>query len=136
MARDLHNSFKRIAYEKIIRDPNKLIKTKKPIIIGGGYTPGNSSDLVATIIAKKYNIKNIINLSNIDYVYDKDPNKYKNAKIIKKINWGDFRKIVGNKWSPRLNSPFDPIASRECDKLEINVVIMNGKNINNLEKNV
>ena len=122
------------AYSQIIRDPNELIKTEKPIIIGGGYTPGNSSDFVAAVIAKIYNIKNIINLSNIDYVYNKDPNEYPDAKIIKNINWIDFRKIVGNEWSPRLSSPFDPIASCVCDNLGAKAIIMNGKNIKNLEK--
>jgi len=126
--------FGNLAYDEIIKDPNILIKTKKPIIVGGGYTPGNSSDLVAALLAKKYNIKTIINLSNIDYVYDRDPNKYKDAKKIKEINWSDFQKIVGTKWSPRLSSPFDPIATRECAKLGVKVIITNGKNIKNLEK--
>ena len=126
--------FCNLADDQIIKDPTKLIKTNKPIVIGGGYTPGNSSDLVAAILAKKYGVKSIINLSNIDYVYDRDPNKYKDAKKIEQINWQDFKKIVGTKWSPRLSSPFDPIATKECAKLGIKVVIMNGKKISNLEK--
>ena len=126
--------FGEAAYDQIIRNPHELVQTDKSIIIGGGYTPGNSSDLVAAIIAEKYSIKTIINLSNIDYVYDRDPNKYSDAKKITEINWSDFRKIVGSEWSPRLSTPFDPIASRECASLGAKVIIMNGKNIENLEK--
>ena len=126
--------FGELAFKEIIKDPTKIIKTSKPIIIGGGWKPGRSTDFVAAAMAKTYNLKNIINLSNIDYVYDKDPGQYPDARVIKEINWADFRKIVGNKWSPRLSSPFDPIAAQVCEKLKIKAVIMNGKNILNLKR--
>ena len=85
------------------------------------------------MIAREYDVKTILNLSNIDYVYDKDPNKHKDAKIKTKMNWAEFRKLVGNKWSPSLNAPFDPIASKKAQELGLEVIIMNGKNITNLK---
>ena len=60
---------------------------------------------------KNLNVKTIINMSNIDYVYDKDPKKNKDAKKIKNIFWRRYRKISGNKWEAGLNKPFDPIAA-------------------------
>jgi uridylate kinase len=78
-------------------------------------------------------VKNVVNLSNIDYVYNKDPKKFKNAKKIKEISWADFRKIVGDKWDPGLNVPFDPIASKIAQEAQMEVVIMNGKKLKNLE---
>ena len=87
------------------------------------------------MLAKTYGAKEVINLSNIDYVYDKDPNKFKNAKKIERINWKDFRKnIVGYKWVPGENVPFDPIASRLAEKSSLKVVIMNGKNLTEVKK--
>ena len=62
------------------------------------------------------------------------PKKFKNAVPIKNILWKDFRKIVGNKWEPRMNKPFDPIASREAEKLGLEVVILNGKKLKNFER--
>lgn len=41
--------------------------------------------------------------------------------------------MVGNKWSPGLNAPFDPIASKLAQVENIKVAIMNGKNLKNLE---
>lgn len=122
-----------LAHNEIIIDPYKKIITKKPIIIGAGYKPGWSTDYDAVYLAKTYGAQKIANLSNIDYAYDKDPKKYKDAVPIKNINWKDFRKIVGNKWEPRMNKPFDPIASREAEKLGLEVVILNGKKLNNFE---
>lgn len=102
------------------------------IMVASGWRPGWSTDYVATILAERLKAKKLINLSNIKYVYDKDPKKFKNAKKIKEIKWKDFRKIVGNKWDPGLNMPFDPIASKLAEKLKLEVFIAEGKNLKNL----
>lgn len=122
-----------IAHDKIILDPNFIPETNKPIIVGGGWHPGNSSDLVAVYIAKNIGATKIINLSNIDYVYNKDPKKYQDATPISKSSWEDFRKILPKEWDPGLNIPFDPIAAKEAEELSLEVIIMNGKNLNNLK---
>lgn len=126
--------FRDEAHPEIIKNPTIKMRTNKKIVIAGGWKPGWSTDYVAAVIAEEYGIKKIINLSNIDYACDKDPKKFSDAKIIEQIDWKNFRKIVGNKWQPGLNAPFDPIASRKADKLGLEVAIMNGKNLNNLKK--
>jgi uridylate kinase len=129
----LRTIFRKKAHHEIIKDPNEKIIFKEKILIAAGWKPGFSTDYDAVLLAKNFGIKKIINLSNIDYVYDRDPNKFKDAEIIKEISWKDFRKIVGSKWDPGLNAPFDPIAAKESEKLKLEVAIMNGKNIANLE---
>ncbi len=126
-------AFGNLAYEKVVLDPDFIPKTDKPIIVGGGWKPGNSSDLAAVHAAKSIGATKIINLSNIDYVYDKDPKKYPDAKPIKEISWSYFRQIIPKEWGPGINSPFDPTAAREAESLGLEVVIMNGKNIENLK---
>ncbi len=125
--------FRRLSHPEIIKNPNENIDFKEKILVAAGWKPGFSTDFDAVLLAKNFNVKKIINLSNIDYVYNKDPRKFKDAKIIKDISWIDFRKIVGSKWDPGLNAPFDPIASKEAEKLGLEVAIMNGKNIKNIE---
>ena len=117
----------------LIISEDRLTKRDAKILIAGGFTPGNSTDLVAVKCAQAYNIKTVINLSNIDFVYDLDPRQFKNAKPLKKINWKDFQKLVGDKWVPGANVPFDPIATKLAKELLLNVVIMNGNNLANLE---
>lgn len=95
--------------------------------------PGRSSDYDSVIFAKRYNAGSIVNLTNVDYVYDKNPKKFKNAQPIKNISWKEFRKIVGNKWDPGLNLPFDPVASKFAEALKLKVVVMNGKPLSNLK---
>jgi uridylate kinase len=106
---------------------------KGSIMVAAGWRPGFSTDYDAVILGKYFSAKQVINLSNIDYVCDKDPNKFTDAKKIKEISWPDFRKIVGSKWDPGMNAPFDPIASKIAQESEMEVVIMNGKKLKNLE---
>jgi len=121
-----------LAEDKIILDPTLPIKLDKSIIIGGGWKPGNSTDFVAVQSAKIVGAKKIINLSNTDYVYDSDPKINPNAKKFAQISWLEYRKLIPKEWNPGLNSPFDPIASEMAEKEGIEVIIMNGKPINNL----
>ena len=132
-ARVVKQAFGELAFSEIITNPAKSINTRKDIVIGGGWKPGWSTDYCSVVFAKNLGIKTIINLTNIDYVYDKNPLRYPSAKPFKEIGWKDFRKIVGNKWSPGLSMPFDPRASRDADILKIKVVVINGKKLDRLE---
>lgn len=128
-AQFVRSLFKDIAYKKVITNPNKKVFTNKSLIIAAGYKPGCSTDKDAVLLAKTYKAKQVFNLSNIDYVFDKDPNKYNDAKKIKDINWSDFQKIVGTEWDPGLSAPFDPIASILAKKLKLKVSIINGTDL-------
>ena len=132
-ARVVWQLFSGVAFSDIVTNPTKKIITKKDVIIAGGWKPGWSTDYCSVIMAKNMGIKTIINLTNIDYVYDKDPTKFKDAKTFKEINWKDFRKIVGNRWTPGLSMPFDPRASRDAEILKIKVVVINGKHLDRME---
>jgi uridylate kinase len=128
----LKSVFSNNADENIISNPNLKVKFKKKIIIASGWLPGWSTDYDAVLLAKNLGVKEVINLSNINYVYNKDPKKYKDAKKIEKISWQDYSKLISKKWKPGINVPFDPIAAKEAQKLKIKVFII-GKDLKNLE---
>jgi uridylate kinase len=121
------------AYHTVITDPRQAVRTSKQVIVASGWKPGWSSDYIAVLLATKYKAKTVLNLSNIDYVYDKDP-KLPGAKPYEQLSWNAFQKIVGTKWNPGANTPFDPIATKSAAKLRLRVVILNGRNIENLKK--
>lgn len=125
--------FRDIAYPRIIKHFDQEYNVAdEPVIICSGWKPGFSTDYCAVTIAQKYQAKTIINLSNIDKVYDKDPKKYPDAKPIDQLSWRNFEKLVGKKWIPGLNMPFDPIATQLAKQIGLTVIILNGKNIINL----
>lgn len=113
--------------EVIVHDPHEKISFKKSILIAAGWKPGFSTDYDAVLLAKRFGAKKVVNLSNINFVYDKDPRTNPDAKAFKNITWKEFRKIIPKKWDPGLSSPFDPIASKEAEKSGIEVAIMNGE---------
>jgi len=115
---------------KIITNPNEKIMSKENVLVAAGWKPGFSTDYDAVLLAKNIGAKTVINMTNVDYVYDKDP-KLKGAKAIKETTWKELRKIVGSEWKPGLNMPFDPIASKEAEKLKMNVIVI-GKGLDNL----
>jgi len=125
--------FGKLSHSTIIKDPNKKVAFKEKILVAGGWMPGRSTDDDAVRLAKVYGADCVINLSNINYVYTKDPRKFKDARLIKEISWKNFRKIVGNKWDPGKNLPFDPTAAKLAEKNGLMVVIANGKNLGNLK---
>lgn len=130
----LRTIFQDIAHPRIIENyDKKLIGWKEPLVIGAGWRPGHSTDYDAVLLARDYHASVIVNLSDIDRVYDKDPKKNPDAKPIDKITWDEFQKIVGTTWSPGVNAPFDPIASQLAKKLALTVIIANGNNFKNLD---
>ncbi len=122
------------AHGKVINDLKDISSFEKPIVIGAAYQPGRSSDWDAVEGAITVGAKKVINLSNIDHVYDSDPKINPNAKKLETISWADYRKIIPKEWTSGLNSPFDPIASELAQKEGMSVIIMNGKPIDNLTK--
>jgi uridylate kinase len=126
--------FGEYVHNEVVVNLTQPFPLEKSVIIGGAYKPGWSSDWNAVQAAKTIDAKKVINLSNTDYVYDSDPKINKDAKKIEKISWEEYRKLIPKEWNPGLNSPFDPIASEIAEKEGMEVVIMNGKPIDNLAK--
>lgn len=130
----LRSILRDIAHPYIIKHYEIIRKVSEPVVVAAGWKPGWSTDYDAVLLCEDYNVKTIINLSNIDQAYDKDPKKFSDAKPIERITWEDFRKIVGDTWNPGMNAPFDPVAAKKAQELGVTVVILNGNNFENLEK--
>lgn len=125
--------FRDIAEPFILKHYEIIRKVEKPVVIGGGWKPGFSTDFCTAMICEDYNVKEVVNMSNIDHAYDSDPRTNPNAKPIKNITWAKFRKIVGDVWEPGMNKPYDPIASKKAQELGLKVVILKGDNLKNLQ---
>lgn len=128
----LRTLFRRQAHPKIVTDPREKMSVSRPILVGAGWKPGCSTDFDAVLLAKKYGARTLINLSNIAYVYDKDPRRHRSAAPIRAMSWREFRRRFGGRWHPGLNSPFDPVAAKEAQALGLEVIIADGKNLKNL----
>ncbi len=126
--------FRDLAHPYILKHYEIIRKVSEPVVVAAGWKPGWSTDYDAVLLCEDYGVKTIVNLSNIDKVYDKDPKKFNDAKSFDKISWIDFRKIVGDEWIPGINAPFDPVAAEKAQSLGVKVVVLNGDNFDNIEK--
>jgi uridylate kinase len=125
--------FGNLSEGEIQTNPHKKTKFTKSILVAAGHKPGASTDTDTVILAKQYGARKVINLSNISHVYTADPRKNKTASKITEISWKNFLKLVGTKWTPRMNAPFDPVASQFAMKHKMTVIVA-GKDLVNLQK--
>src|SRR5579872_4502374 len=79
--------FHDVAHPVIIDNYEVIRKVDEPVVVASGWKPGWSTDYCATLICEDYNVRTVLNLTNIPQVYDKDPRKFKDAKPIDKISW-------------------------------------------------
>ena len=130
----LRNIFVGYAHPHIVKNPTVDLPAEEPIIIAAGWEPGCSTDYDAVLMAKNQGARKLVNLSNIDYVYSADPKKDFEAKPVERISWADFRMIIPKEWDPGLSSPFDPVAAKESEALDLEVAIINGAKLDEFEK--
>ena len=124
--------FRDIAHPYIIKHYEIIRKATEQVVVAAGWKPGWSTDYDAVLLCEDYHVKEIINLSNISQVFDKDPKKFKDAKPIDRISWKNFKKLVGDEWIPGMNAPFDPVAAQKAQELGVKVVVMSGKDFGNI----
>jgi uridylate kinase len=125
--------FRRIAHPVVIDQRHKIKRSKYPVTVGGGWHPGWSTDYVATVLAFDFGAAEVIVAGSPDYVYDKDPRKYKNAKPLPQLSWKAYRKLIPSKWIPGSHAPVDPVAARFGQDKGVKAIIINGKDLKNFE---
>ena len=118
--------------QEVVYNPTTVDEFNGRILVAAGWKPGFSTDNDAVLLAERFNADTVVNLSNIAKVYPDDPRKNPDAKPIDSISWAEFRKMVGDDWTPGKNTPFDPIASKKAQDLNLIVICAAGKNIENI----
>ncbi|HET9946920.1 MAG TPA: UMP kinase [Patescibacteria group bacterium] len=125
--------FRDIAHPQIIEHYEIIRKVEEPVVVASGWKPGWSTDFDAVMLCEDYDVRTILNLSNIPQVYTDDPRKNPDAKPIDKMSWEEFRELVGDEWKPGMNAPFDPIAAKRAQDLGAKVIVMDGNDFENIE---
>ena len=64
------------------------------IVVAGGLHPGQSTNGTAALIAEKVQAEQFLNATDVDGVYDKDPNKFSNAKKFKRIELKNLKTML------------------------------------------
>ena len=64
------------------------------IVVAGGLHPGQSTNGTAALIAEKINAEQFLNATDVDGVYDMDPNKHTKAKKFKRIELKNLKNML------------------------------------------
>ena len=75
------------AYPVVPEDLEQVSKavTASRIVVTGGLHPGQSTNATAALIAEKIKASKLLNATDVDGIYDSDPNKNKDAKLFQEI---------------------------------------------------
>jgi len=124
-----------ISNDKIPDSTNEAKDITKPVVIMGGTTPGHSTDMVGAELAEKVGASIFIIATNVDGVYDKDPNIYSDAKQLKEVSINQLIDDYGTDWnSAGKNIVIDGPALKIIKRAKIPTFVLNGKKLKELEK--
>jgi uridylate kinase len=116
----------------VVTDPTAARRFGSRVMVAAGWKPGFSTDNDAVILARRFGADTVVNLSNQAKVYTADPKNDPSARPLDTVSWPEFRKIVGEEWSPGWNGPFDPSAARAAAEARLRVIYADGRNFANL----
>lgn len=123
------------AYPSVPKDFNEALKfsTSDKIIVMGGTEPAHSTDAVGSILAEFIKADLLINATSVDGLYDKDPNKYNDARMFEKITPAEMMDLFNKKdIKAGTYEFFDVTAIQIINRSKIRTVIVNGNHPENL----
>ncbi len=110
-----------------------LLEKGRRTIISGGLKVGWSTDMDAALFADILGEKKIHKVSDIDYIYEKDPKENGDAAAIKDMTWDRYFDLFniqdGSVHTPNNRIPIDVECAKFCSQKGISFWIAGGKRI-------
>ena len=118
--------------------PEKCAENSAPgkVSVMGGTEPGHTTDAVAAMVAKCSGAVRIVNASNVDAVYTDDPRKNPDAKRLTRMTIKELKEIVYDEHDACRSSVFDPLGVKIAMENKIDILMVNGRDLNELRNAV
>lgn len=109
------------------------------IIVSGGFIPGQSTTSVALEVAEAIGATDVLISTDVDGVYNKDPNKYKDAKKYVSISISELEKVIFQTGSKNQSDPgeyriFDAVSFHLLKRNNMELRFINGEKMSDLKK--
>lgn len=75
------------------QDAKQAAKENK-VVIMGGTIPGITTDTDSVLLAEAIGAKRLVNISNVEAIYDSDPRKNNRAKKFSKLSYNDLNHLA------------------------------------------
>ncbi len=120
-------------------DELSIAKLFKKVVVIGGLQPGQSTTSVAVEAAEYIKADELVILTDVDGIYDKDPKKYKNAKLLSRMTYDDVQKIIIDSSGDRQAAAgeyriLDAVSLQILKRSKMKVVVTSGNNLSEFEK--
>ena len=115
------------AYPGVPADLEQVGKaaTGGKIVVTGGLHPGQSTNATAALIAEKVKAKAFLNATDVDGIYDSDPNRNKSAKMFKEVTVRKCLEILGSENSAAgAYDLMDIVALKVIERSKIPTVVL------------
>jgi uridylate kinase len=101
------------------------------VVVMGGTIPGITTDSDSALLAEAIGAKRIVNISNVDAIYDSDPRKNPNAKRFDRLT---YEQLIGlavrsDKRTAGTHFVFDMLACKLISRSKIETHFVSGKNL-------
>jgi uridylate kinase len=106
-----------------------------PIVVMGGTEPGHTTDGVAALLAERIHARLLVNATRVGGLYDKDPRKHDDAKLIPRMDFDTFLGWVSSQTEGRAGQEFvfDRLGAESLARSRIPLAVVNGRILKDLE---
>ena len=107
------------------------------IVVMGGTEPGHSTDAVAAILAEYVGADLIIKTTDVNGIYDKDPQKFKDAKMFDKLSLDKLQEMVQSlSQEAGKYELIDLVAIKILQRSKIKCIVLSGRDLENVKRAV
>lgn len=129
---------KKLVYSKVPKEFNEAKKAleKNKVVVMGGTIPGITTDSDAVLLAECVEAERLVNVSNVDGIYDKDPRKENDAKKFHFLTHEELVRLAveNDKRTAGTHFVFDMLACKLGSRSKMELHFISGKNLDDLEK--
>jgi len=117
-----------------VREAVHELHRASPVILGG-TEPGHTTDGVAALLAVRLRAARLVNATDVDGVYDRDPRTDPRARRRSTLSWPEFRRLVHDSTHGEAgqNFVFDRLGADLLARADIPLLIVQGRDLPNLE---
>ncbi len=117
-----------------LKEAVEAVHRVSPVVLGG-TEPGHTTDAVAALAAVRIRAAHVVNATDVDGVYDRDPRSHTDARRLDRLSWSDFRRMVseGALGAPGQTFVFDRLGTEILARARVPLFVVAGRDLRNLE---
>lgn len=122
-------------YGRVLADFEKAKTKSNKVVVMGGTIPGITTDTDAVLLAEATGAKRLLNVSNVDAVYDSDPRKNPGAKKYSKMTYEELISLASasDKRMAGTNFVFDMLACKLIARSNIETHFVSCKKMDDIK---